>query len=164
MPDQAMPSMPSASRAPTLDCPRNTQIANLLQHLLNTIIQITTRILISRLSIKILLNLRHTRIRLCAKAQLNLDQGLETGIQIWHAQIDELGQFVEELLVELFVCLLCDFGFALCARKFCRVLVGFLDEALDFGAHGVVVEKFVVALFDAFVYVGEVGAETGDGV
>lgn len=151
-------------RTTTLNSPRYTQIPNLLQNLLNPIIQITPRILIPRLRIKILLHLGHPRIRLRTKAQLNLNQSLETGIQVRHAQVDQLGKLGEQLLVELLVGLLGHFGLALGPGQLRRVLVGLFDELLDLGAHGVVVEELVVALFDAFVDVGEVGAEAGDWV
>lgn len=144
--------------------PRNTQIPNLLQYLLNPVIQITPRILISRLRIQILLYLRHTRVSLCTKAQLDFNESFETRIKVGHTQIDELGQFIKQLFVELFVCLLSDFGFALGSGQFCSVLVGLFDETLYFGAHCVVVEEFVIALFDTFVDVWEVGAEAGDWV
>jgi hypothetical protein len=142
----------------------NTQIANLLQHLLDAIIQIALGVLVARLGIKILLDLRHARVCLCAEAQLNFDKGLEAGIEVRHAQVDELREFVEELLVQLLVGMLGHFSFALCARQLGHVLVGFLGELLDLGTHRVVVQELVVAFLDAFVYVGEVGAEAGDGV
>lgn len=147
-----------------LDSPGNTQIPNLLQHLLNPIIQVTPRILIPRLRIKVLLHLRHTRVRLRTEPELDLDQRLEAGIEVRNAQVDQLGEFGEELVVQLLVGLLGHFGFPLCAGQLGCVFVGFLDELLHLGAHGVVVEEFVVAFLDAFVYVGEVGAEAGDGV
>ena len=65
------------------------------------------------------------------------------------------------MFVELLVGLFGDVSLALCPRQFRDVFVRFLDEFLDFGAHAVEVEEFVVAFLDAFVYVGEVGAEAG---
>jgi len=47
--------------------PRNTQIPNLLQHLLDPRIQLTLRILVPRIRIQILLHLRHATIRLGAE-------------------------------------------------------------------------------------------------
>lgn len=59
---------------------RNTQPPNLPQHLLNPRIQRPTRILIPHTRLQILLHLRHPRIRLRTKPQLNLHQRFERGI------------------------------------------------------------------------------------
>lgn len=80
---------------------------------------------------------------------MDLHERLETGIQVGHAQVDELGEFGEELLVEGFVGGTGEVGFAFGARELGGVFVGFLDEFLNAGAGGVVVEEFVVAFFDA---------------
>jgi len=143
------------------------------------------RILLPSIRIQELLHLRHPRIRLRAKPQLYLHQRLETRIQIRHPEVDELGQLGEELVVEGLVGGFGEVGFALCARQLGGVFVGFFDEFFHAGAGGVVVEELVVAFFDAwgflglewvtwkgerwgrgrstFVYVGEIGAEAGDG-
>ena len=63
-------------------------------------------------------------------------------------------EFGEELFVEGFVGGLGEFGFALGAGEFGRVLVGFFDEAFDAGTGGVVVEKFVIAFLDAWLMSG----------
>ena len=73
-----------------LNRPRDTQIPNLPQHLLDPTIQMSLRIHLPRVCIEILLHLRHARICLGAKPQLDLNEGLETGVQIRHAQIDQL--------------------------------------------------------------------------
>ena len=112
-------------------------------------------ILLSRISIQKLLHLRHTAVRLGAEPQLDLDQGLEARVQIGYAQVDELGQLGEELLVEGFVGGAGEFGFALGARELGGVFVGFFDEFLDACAGGVVVEEFVVAFFYACGREGE---------
>ena len=109
------------------------------------------RILLPRISIQKLLHLRHTAIRLGAKPQLDFHQGLEARIEVGDAQVDELGQFGEELFVEGFVGGAGEFGFALGARQLGGVFVGLFDELLDAGAGGVVVEEFVVAFFYACV-------------
>ena len=107
------------------------------------------RILLPGIRIQKLLHLRHTAVRLGAEPQLDLDQGLEAGVQIGDPQVDELGQFGEELLVEGFVGGAGEFGFALRARQLGGVFVGLFDQLLDAGAGGVVVEEFVVAFFYA---------------
>lgn len=143
--------------------PRNTQVPNLAQHLLDAAVQNSLRILLPGIGIQILLHLGHARVRLGAEAQLDLDEGLEAGVQVGHAEIDDLGQFGKQLVVEGFVGGFGHVGFLLGARELGDVLVGFFHQLFHFGARGVVVEEFVVALFDAFVYVGEVGAEARDG-
>lgn len=107
-------------------------------------------ILLPRIRIQKLLHLRHARVRLGAKPQLDLHQRLEAGVEVGHAQVNELGQFGEELLIEGLVGGFGEVGFAFGAGEFGWVFVGFLDEFFDFGAGGVVVEEFVVALFDAW--------------
>jgi hypothetical protein len=91
---------------------------------------------------------------------LDFNQGFERRIQIRHAQVDELGKFCEELFVELFVCLLGDFGFSFSTGELRYILVRLFDEFLDSRTDGIVVEEFVVSLLDAFVDIGEVGAKT----
>lgn len=144
-----------------LNSPSYAQIPNLLQHLLNPIIEVSPRVLISRLRIEVLLHLSHARVGLGAEPQLDLDEGLKAGVEVGHAEVDQLRKLGEELLVELLVGLLGDFGLALGARQLGGVLVGLLDELLHLGAHSVVVKEFVVALLDALVDVGEVGAKAG---
>lgn len=144
--------------------PRDTQIPNFLQHLLDPVIQRALSILLPNVLIQILLHLRHAAIRLRAEPQLNLDQRLEARIQIRHSQIDQLGDLGDELLVQGIVCGFRGRGFLLRAGQFGDVFVGLLDEPLYFCAQVVVVEGLVGAFFDAGVYVGEVGAEAGYGV
>lgn len=110
------------------------------------------------------MDLSHARVCLGTETQLNLDEGFKAGVEVGHAEVDELGEFGEKLLVQLLVGLLGHFGFALGTGQLCNILVRLLDEALDLGAHGIVVEEFVVAFLDALVDIGEVGAEAGDGV
>lgn len=109
------------------------------------------RILLPRIRIQILLHLRHPAIRLGAKPQLDLHERLEARVQVGNAQVDELREFGEELFVEGFVGGLGEFGFALGTGEFGGVLVGLFDKPFDAGAGGVVVEEFVVALFDAWL-------------
>ncbi len=110
-----------------------------------------------------MLDLCHSAVRLCAKSELDLDQGFETGVEVRNTEVDELGKFGEKLFVELFVCLFSHFGFSLRPRQFGHILVWFLDQFLHLGAHGIVVKEFVVALLDAFVDVWKICAEAGDG-
>ena len=60
-----------------------------------------------------------------------------------------MGEFGEELFVELLVRCLCHLSFLLGAREFGDILVGLFNELLDFRAHGVIVEEFMIALLDA---------------
>lgn len=106
-------------------------------------------VLLPRIRVEELLHLSHATVRLSAEAQLNFDQRLKARVQVGHAQVDELRQFGEELLVQLLVGRFRDLGFALGARELGWVLVWFLDEFLHAGPRGVVVEEFVIALFDA---------------
>lgn len=129
--------------------PRNAQLPYLPQHLLDLAVEMPLRILLPRVGIEELLHLRHPRIRLGAEAQLDLHQGLEAGVEVRHAQIDELRQLREELLVESFVGGAGEIGFPFRAGKFRGVLVGFLHQLLDAGTGGVVIEELVVAFFDA---------------
>ena len=54
------------------------------------------------------------------------------------------------MVVEGFVGGFCEVGIAFCAGEFGGVFVGFFDELFYFGAGGVIVEEFVVALFDTW--------------
>jgi hypothetical protein len=139
------------------------QVSDFGEDLFHAIVQVASGILISGLRIKILLDLSHATVRFGAESELDFDERFERRIEVWDAEIDELGEFGEELFVELLVGLLCHFGLSLCARQFGHVLVGLFYQLLDLGADGVVVEELVVAFLDAFVDVGEVGAEAGDG-
>jgi len=134
---------------PPSNRPRNTQLPNLPQHPLHPRIQLPLRVHLSRIRIQKLLHLRHPTVRLGTEAQLDLHQRLEARIQIRNPQVNQLGQFAEELLVERFVGRARELGFALRAGEFGGVFVGFFDEFLDAGAGGVVVEEFVVAFLDA---------------
>ena len=157
-----MPTIANARKPnPSLDGARDAQLADLLEYRLDTVVQVTLGILLARVSVQVLLNLGHAAVSLGAEAQLDLDQGFKRRVEIWHAQVDELGELGEELVVELLVGLLGEFSVLLGAWQLSGVLVGLLDETLDLSAHGVVVEEFVVALLDAFVDVGEVSAEAG---
>lgn len=106
-------------------------------------------ILFPRVGVQELLHLGHPRVRLSAEPQLDLHQCLEARVEIRHAQIDELGEFGKELLVEGFVGGASEVGFAFGPGELGGVFVGLFDEFLDAGAGGVVVEEFVVALFYA---------------
>lgn len=107
-------------------------------------------VLFPRIGVQELLHLRHAAVGLGAEPQLDLDQGFEARVQIGHAEIDELGQFVEELIVERFVGGACLFGFAFGAGEFGGVFVGFFDQFLHPRPCGIVVEEFVVAFFYAY--------------
>jgi hypothetical protein len=96
------------------------------------------------------LNLCHSRVRLSAEAQLNLDKRFEAGIEIGNTKIDELGEFAEELLVELLISCLGHICLLLSAGKFGNILVRLLNELLNLRAHRVVVEQFVITLFDTY--------------
>jgi len=102
----------------------DTELTNLLQDLLNSSVQIAIGILISSVRIQILLHLSHSRVSFCAESQLDLDESLKGGVEVRDAQFDELGQFVEELFVELFVGCAGHFCFLFGAGQFCDVLVG----------------------------------------
>lgn len=147
-----------------LNGPCNAQIANLLKDLLDARIQLAIGVLVSCVCIEVLLHLGHAGVCFRTEAQLDLNQRFETGVEVRNTQIDQLWEFIEQLLIELFVCLLGHFRLSLGARKFGRVLVGLLDELLDFCSHGIVVEELVVSLLDALVDIREVGTEAGDGL
>lgn len=72
----------------TLNIPRNTQIPNLLQHLLHPTIKVSLCILLSRIRIQILLHLRHPRVRLRAKPQLDFDQRFKGGVEIGYSELN----------------------------------------------------------------------------
>ena len=82
-----------------LDSASDGQIANFAQNLLNPVVQVSTGVLFSGIGIQVLLDLSHSRVGFGAESQLNLDKGFERGVEIWNAQVDELGQFGEKLLV-----------------------------------------------------------------
>lgn len=147
-----------------LYCARNAQVSYLLQHLFDLCIELALGILISCVGIQILLNLGHSRVGFGAKAQLDLHEGLETGVQVGYAQVDQLGQLGGEHLIQLVVCSLGHLFVLLGARQLGHILVGFVGQFLDLGAGSVVVEGFVIALRDAAIDVGEVGAEALDGI
>lgn len=140
----------------------NAQIANLLKDLLYAGVQLAIGVLVSCIRIEVLLHLRHPGVCFGAEAQLNLDQRFEAGVEVRHPQVDQLWEFVEQLLVELLVCLLGHLRLSLGAWQFGRVLVGLLDQLLDLGSHRIVIEELVVSLLDALVDIGEVGTEAGD--
>lgn len=107
------------------------------------------RILLSRIRIQELLHLRHPGVRLRAESQLDLHQRFKAWIEVGHTEIDELREFGEELLVECFVSGFGKIGLALGAGQLRGIFVGLFHELLHFGPRGVVVEEFVVTLFDA---------------
>jgi hypothetical protein len=65
-----------------LNSPRNTQLANLAQHILHPRVEIATSILIARRSIEVLLHLRHAAVSFRAEAQLDFDERFESGVEI----------------------------------------------------------------------------------
>jgi hypothetical protein len=156
---QSVPSRPSLSSRPAstsdpyppslLDRTRDAQVPYLAQHLLHPGVQHALGVLLPRVRVEILLDLGHARVRLGAEAQLDLDEGLERGVEVRHAQVDELRQLGEQLLVERLVRLLCELRLALGARQLRGVLVRLLDQFLDAGSRGVVVEQLVITLLDA---------------
>lgn len=144
--------MPVASReGPVkLDSTTDAQLADLLQNLFDTSIEVALRILLPRLSIEVLLNLGHAAVSLGAEAQLDLDERLERGIEIGYTQVDELGQLGAELFVELLVSGLGHVLFLLGTRELSHILVGFVNKTLDFGAEGIVVKELVAAFLDTW--------------
>lgn len=90
----------------------------------------------------------HARVGLGTEAQLDLDEGFEGGIEVGDAQIDELREFVCELLVELVISGLGELLVLLSAGQLRGVLVGLVGQLAHFGAHGVVVGLLVTALLD----------------
>jgi len=61
-----------------------------------------------------------------------------------------LWNFGVELFVELFKGGFGGGGFGFETRQFVGIFVGLVDQLADFGAEGIVVEEFVVALLDAW--------------
>lgn len=86
-----------------LNGPCNAQIANLLKDLLDARIQLAIGVLVSCVRIEVLLHLGHAGVRFRTEAELDLDQRFETGVEVWNTQIDQLWEFIEQLLIELFV-------------------------------------------------------------
>lgn len=129
--------------------PSDTQFPDLTQHLLDSAIQMPLRILLSGVRIQKLLHLCHPRIRFRTESQLDLHKGLKARIKVWYAQVNQLGQLGEKLLVQGIVGSLRQLGFSFCAGELGRIFIGLLDEFFDLGTGGIVVEEFVVTLFDA---------------
>jgi hypothetical protein len=73
---------PSSSFPSHLNSPRNTQLANLAQHVLHPCVEIATSILIARRSIEVLLHLRHAAVSFRAEAQLDFDERFECGVEV----------------------------------------------------------------------------------
>lgn len=142
----------------------NAQVPDLLQDLLDTGVELALGILVSCVGVEVLLDLGHARVGLCAEAQLDFDEGLEAGVEVGDAQVDELGQLAGQGLVELVVGSLGKLLVLFGARQLGDVLVGLVGQLLDLGAHAVVVHLLVLALGDAGVDVGKVAAEALDGV
>jgi hypothetical protein len=46
------------------------------------------------------LHAAHLLVTLFCELALHADHGLEAGVEIWHAKLEELGQFGDELLVQ----------------------------------------------------------------
>jgi hypothetical protein len=63
-----------------LDSPRNTQLANLAQHILHPRVEIATGVLVASRGIEVLLHLRHAAVGFRAEAQLDLDERFECGV------------------------------------------------------------------------------------
>ena len=127
----------------------DTQFPYLLQDLFYPAVEVSLCVLISGVCIQVLLNLGHPAVRLGTEAQLNLDEGLETGVEVGDAEVDQLGQFAAQLLVELLIGGPCDVHLLFGAGQFRDILVGLLGQLLDPGPQSVVVEQFVTALLDA---------------
>jgi hypothetical protein len=73
---------PSSSFPSHLNSPRNTQLANLAQHILHPRVEITTSILVARRSIEVLLHLRHAAVSFRAETQLDFDERFECGVEV----------------------------------------------------------------------------------
>ena len=131
-------------------CAGDAELADLAEDLFDSAVEHALRVLLPRVGVEELLDLRHAAVGLGAEAQLDLDEGLEARVEVGHTQVDELRQFGEELLIERFVGRAGEFGVALGAGELGRVFVGLFDEFLDAGAGRVVVEEFVVAFFYAY--------------
>ena len=106
-------------------------------------------VLVPRVGIEVLLHLRHPAVRLGAETQLDLDKSFEGGVEIRHAQVDQLRQLRAELLVQLLVRRPGHIHLLLGAGQLGDILVRLLHQLLDFGAEGVVIEEFVTAFLDA---------------
>jgi hypothetical protein len=73
---------PSSSFPSHLNSPRNTQLANLAQHILHPRVEIATSILVARRSIEVLLHLRHAAVSFRAETQLDFDERFECGVEV----------------------------------------------------------------------------------
>ena len=155
--DRCKPPLTDFSNARHLDCfvqstrlngSADAKFTNLLEDLLNLVVQLALSVLFSGIRLEVLLNLCHTGVCFGAESELDLDEGFETRIEVGDTEIDELWEFAEELLIELFVSCLSHLGFLLSTRELGYVLVGLLDELLDLCSHGIVVEELMIALLD----------------
>lgn len=136
-----------------LNSAADAQTPNLLQNRLDLGVQLTLGVLLAGVGVQVLLDLGHAGVSLGAEAELDLDEGLEARVQVRDAEVDELGELREELVIELLIGGLGHLGLLLGAGELGHVLVGLLNELLDLGAHGVVVKELVVALLDAYTCV-----------
>jgi hypothetical protein len=76
------PPSASTSFPSHLNSPRNTQLANLAQHILHPRVEIATSILVARRSIEVLLHLRHAAVSFRAETQLDFDERFECGVEV----------------------------------------------------------------------------------
>ena len=129
----------------------DAQLPDLLQDLLDAGVEVALGVLVAGVGVEVLLDLGHAAVGLGAEAQLDLDEGLEAGVEVGDAQVDELRQLRAQLLVQLVVRRLGHVHLLLGPRQLRHVLVRLLCQLLDLGAQRVVVEQLVAALLNACV-------------
>lgn len=86
--------------APLLRQSTDAELPHLLQCTFDLSIQCAIGILLSHTFCKEPLHTTKLLVAFLCELGLHLDHGLEARIEVWNAQVDELGQFLEQLLVE----------------------------------------------------------------
>lgn len=101
------------------------QLPHLLQHGFDLSVQLPRSIVVPYGIVEVLLNVAEFLVSLFSELALYADHGLERGIEVWHAQAEELGKFDDELVVENIKDFFGFVVFLLSSWKFRWVVTGF---------------------------------------
>jgi len=101
------------------------QLPHLLQDGFDLSIQLTRSVVVPYGIVEVLLNVTKFLVSLFSELALYADHGLERGIEVGHAQAEELGKFDDELVVENVKDFFGFVMFLLSSWKFGRVVTGF---------------------------------------